>query len=83
MYAEVFEEGVVEEVRAEVRELLGERYPEVLKTVEEVVFETTDGWGKMREYVKKEVEAGRGNPFLKCSLGVCAVPEKTEVKEGE
>ncbi|KAK0738130.1 hypothetical protein B0T18DRAFT_239607 [Schizothecium vesticola] len=83
MYEEVFEEGVVKEVRGEVRDLLGESYPEVWKAVDEALFEKMEGLEKMREHIKKEIEAGRGNPFLKCAGGACAVPGKAEVKEGE
>lgn len=83
MFAETFDEGVVEEVRGEVTGLLGGRYPEVLKTMEEVIFTRKDGCAKIKEYINKEVEAGRGNPFAKCAGGVCAVPGKGDVEEGE
>ena len=53
IFSSLFDEGVVEEVKRDVEALLGERYPEVLKTTEEMVF------GKR--------EAGRGNPFNKAA----------------
>lgn len=83
MFAEAFEEGVVEEVRGEVGALLGGRYPGVLETMEEMIFKRKDGCGKIREYINKEVEAGRGNPFSKFAGGVCKVPGKGGVEEGE
>ncbi|KAK1830962.1 hypothetical protein QBC39DRAFT_382747 [Podospora conica] len=75
MYESLFDEGVVEEVRGEVRGLLGERYPGVLGEVEGVLFSRREGLEKMREYARKEVEEGRGNPFGRgCKGGVCGVP---------
>ena len=65
----MFDEGVVEEVKREVEALLGERYPEVLKATEEMVFGKREAWGKMKEYAAKEMEAGRGNPFDKALAG--------------
>lgn len=73
----------MEEVRGEVEALLGERYPGVLERMEEMIFRRKDGCGMIRDYINKEVEAGRGNPFAKCAGGACAVPGQGEVEEGD
>ena len=61
----MFDAGVVEEVRKKVEGLLkGRGYEEAWRATEEMVFGKSKSWPGMREVAVREIEAGRGNPWM-------------------